>query len=46
MRRCGGSQTNQNEVLDDCCYVTSALKTLRSEGHVITIVIKKVIELN
>ena len=31
MRRYGGGQTDQGEVLDDCCYVTSALGTLRSE---------------
>ena len=37
MRRCGKSQTDQSEVLDDCCHVTSALGTLRSKGHVITI---------
>ena len=37
MRRDSGSQTDQGEVLDDCCHVTSASGTLRSEGHVITI---------
>ena len=31
MRRYGGGQTNQGEVLDDCCHVTSALGTLRFE---------------
>ena len=36
MRRGSGSQTDQDEVLDDCCHVTSAPGTLRSEGHVIT----------
>ena len=24
MRRCNGSQTDQGEVLNDCCHVTSA----------------------
>ena len=37
MRHCSGSQTDQDEVLDDCCHVNSALETLHSEGHVITI---------
>ena len=32
MRRYSGGQTDQGEVLDDCYYVTSALKTLRSKG--------------
>ena len=36
MRRCSGSQTNQGEIQDDCCHVTSALGILRSEDHVIT----------
>ena len=36
MRRGSGSRTDQGEVLDDCCHVTSASGTLRSEGHVIT----------
>ena len=38
MRRYGGSQAHQGEVLDDCYHVTSALKALRSgfEGYVIT----------
>ena len=40
MKRGGGSQTDQGEVLDDCCHVTSALETLCSEGHVITIIYK------
>ena len=31
MRRYSGGQTDQGEVLDDCCHVTSALGTLRSE---------------
>ena len=31
VRRYGGGQTDQGEVLDDCCHVTSALETLRSE---------------
>ena len=31
VRRCGGGQTDQGEVLDDCCHVTSASGTLRSE---------------
>ena len=30
--RCyGGGQTDQGKVVDDCCYVTSTLGTLRSE---------------
>ena len=37
MRRGSGSRTDQGEVLDDCCHVTSASGTLRSEGHVITL---------
>ena len=36
MRRCGGSQANQGEVLNNCCYITSALETLCSKSHVIT----------
>ena len=32
-------QANQGEVLDDYCYVTSALKTLHSKSHIITFVI-------
>ena len=32
----GKNQTNQGEVLDDCCHVTSAFETLRTKGHVIT----------
>ena len=36
MRHCGGSQTDQGEVWVIVCHVTSALGTLRSEGHVIT----------
>ena len=31
MRHYSGSQTGRGEVLDDCCHVTSALGTLRSE---------------
>ena len=31
VRRYGGGQTDPGEILDDCCYVTSALGTLRSE---------------
>ena len=31
MRRYGRSQTDQGEVLDDCCHMTSASGTLRSE---------------
>ena len=31
MRRYGGGQTDQSEVLDDCCHVTSVLGTLRSK---------------
>ena len=31
MRRYGGGQTGQGEVLDDCCHVTSALGTLCSK---------------
>ena len=40
MKHCGGSQTDQGEVLDDYCHVTSASGTLHSEGHVITIMLK------
>ena len=36
MRRGSESQTDQGEVLDDCYYVTFALGTFRSKGHVIT----------
>lgn len=36
MRCCGGIQTNQGEVLDDCCHVTFVLRTFHAEGHVIT----------
>ena len=36
MRNGSRSQTDQGEVLDDYCHVTSAPGTLRSEGHVIT----------
>ena len=36
MRRGSGSETDQGEGLDDCCYVTSALGTLCSESHIIT----------
>ena len=39
MRRYGESQTAQDKVLYYCCHVTSALGTLSSEGHVITIAI-------
>ena len=35
MRYGSRSQADQGKVLDDCCYMTSALGTLRSEGHVI-----------
>ena len=28
MRCYGGGQTDQGEVLDNCCYMTSALRTL------------------
>ena len=31
MRHCGGSLSDQDEVLDNCCHVTSALGTFRSE---------------
>ena len=41
MRRGSGSQTDQGEVLDNCCHVTSTLGTLRSEGYVITIGFKE-----
>ena len=39
MRRCGGGQADQSEVIDVCCHVTSAFGALRSgsKGHVITI---------
>ena len=30
------SLTDQGEVLDDYCHMTSASGTLRSEGHIIT----------
>ena len=42
LRRCGGGQADQGEVLNDCCHVTSASGTLRSEGHVITILLIKI----
>ena len=35
MRHCDRSQTDQGEVLDDCCYVTSTLGTFCSEDHII-----------
>ena len=35
MKRCNRGQVDQGEVLDNCCHVTSALRTLRFEGHVI-----------
>ena len=35
--RVDGSQTDQGEVLDDGCHMTSASRALRSEGHVITV---------
>ena len=35
MRRHGRSQIDQDEVLDDCCHVTSTFGTLRSKGYVI-----------
>ena len=31
-----GSQANQDEVPDNCCHVTFALKTFRFKGHFIT----------
>ena len=31
MRYYGGSQTDQGEILDNCCHVTSILGTLCSE---------------
>ena len=39
VRRCNGGQVDQDEVLDDYFYVTSALRAFRfgSEGHVITV---------
>ena len=37
MRRYGGGQTDQGKVLDDCCYIISALETLCSKDHVITL---------
>ena len=38
VRHYSGSQDEQGEVLNDYCYMTSILRTLRSsfEGHVIT----------
>ena len=36
MRQCSKSHTDQGEVLDDYCYVTSALGTFCSESHIIT----------
>ena len=35
--RVEGSQTDQGEVLDDGCHMTSASRALRSKGHVIII---------
>ena len=37
MKRCGRSQTDQGEILDDCCHVTSTLGTLHFKDHVISI---------
>lgn len=37
MNRCVGSQTNQDEVLDDYYHISSALGTLRFNGHVISV---------
>ena len=31
MKRCGGSQTDQGEVLNNCCYITFTLGTLCSD---------------
>lgn len=35
MKRCGGGQADQGEVPDDCYYMTSALRSLHSKGHII-----------
>ena len=42
VRRCDRSQANQEEVLDDCCHVTSVLKALRSgsKDHIIIIALE------
>ena len=37
MSSCGGSQTDQDEVLDDCYHMISALGTFCSKGHVIAV---------
>lgn len=37
MRCCGRSQADRDEVLDDCCHMISALRTLHSKGHIIII---------
>ena len=36
MRHYDRGQTEQGEVFDDCCHMTSALGTLCSESQVIT----------
>ena len=35
VRRYGGSQTNQGEVLNNYCYMISTLKTLCFKNHII-----------
>ena len=37
MSHCGRSQTDQGEVLDDCCHMTSTLGTFCFKGHIIII---------
>ena len=37
MRYCGGGQADQGKVLNNYCYVTSVLRTLRFKDYVITI---------
>ena len=35
MKCCRESQADQSEILDNCYYVISVLKTLCSKGHII-----------
>ena len=37
MKRYGKGQADYDEILDDCCHMTSSLETLCSKNHVITI---------
>ena len=38
MRRYNRSQTDQDEVLDNCCYVISILIVFRSKDYIIIII--------